>query len=68
MAWESRGTYLASASDDKTLRLWDAATGRALRVLAGHSNFVFCCNFNPQGNLLVGRVLCECMILATLAA
>jgi COMPASS component SWD3 len=53
VAWESRGAYLASASDDKTLRLWDAATGRALRVLQGHSNFVFCCNFNPQGNLLV---------------
>ena len=54
VAWESRGVYLASASDDKTLRLWDAASGRALRVLQGHSNFVFCCNFNPQGNLLVG--------------
>lgn len=53
VAWESRGAYLASASDDKTLRLWDAGTGRALRVLQGHSNFVFCCNFNPQGNLLV---------------
>jgi WD40 repeat protein len=29
-----------SASYDKTLRLWDLATGATLRVLEGHSNWV----------------------------
>ena len=53
VAWEGQGAYVASASDDRTLRLWDVASGQTLRVLAGHTNFVFCCNFNPQGNLLV---------------
>jgi COMPASS component SWD3 len=24
-----------------------------LKTLKGHSNYVFCCNFNPQSNLIV---------------
>lgn len=43
---------LASASDDRTVRLWDVERGVAVRQFVGHSNYVFCCNFNPQGNLL----------------
>jgi WD40 repeat protein/uncharacterized protein YjbI with pentapeptide repeats len=31
---------LASGSDDGTIRVWDLATGRTLRRLAGHSDFV----------------------------
>src|SRR5271170_808347 len=32
--------WLASASDDKTMRLWDAATGKCERMLKGHSDSV----------------------------
>ena len=51
----SRNTsrYIATASDDKTLRLWDSSTGEALVEFRGHANFVFSCKFNPQSNLLV---------------
>ena len=55
VAWTLRGHLLASASDDKTLRLWDGDTGACVRLLEGHTNFVFCCNFNPSGNYLVRR-------------
>ncbi|XP_038560470.1 WD repeat-containing protein 5-like, partial [Micropterus salmoides] len=27
--------------------------GKCLKTLKGHSNYVFCCNFNPQSNLVV---------------
>ena len=27
--------------------------GRCLKTLKGHTNYVFCCNFNPQSNLIV---------------
>jgi len=46
--------YIATASDDKSLRLWDVQTGDPLVEFRGHANFVFSVKFNPQSsNLLV---------------
>jgi COMPASS component SWD3 len=54
VAWSKGGDpFVATASDDKTLRLWDAQTGDALVEFRGHDNFVFCCQFNTPSNLLV---------------
>jgi len=33
------GKYLLSASDDKTLRVWDLANKRCMKVLEAHSHF-----------------------------
>ena len=48
VAWSSDSRLLVSASDDKTLKIWELSSGKGLKTLKGHSNYVFCCNFNPQ--------------------
>ena len=50
VAWSSDSRLLVSASDDKTLKIWELSSGKCLKTLKGHSNYVFCCNFNPQVN------------------
>jgi WD40 repeat protein len=46
------GQLLASASDDKTIRLWDPTTGAARGSLAGHLGWVRAVAFSPNGQLL----------------
>ena len=47
------GTRLATASFDKTAKVWDLSTGRELLTLTGHSDIVFGVVFSPDGTRLV---------------
>lgn len=58
VTWSPTASYIVTASDDKTLRLWCAETGDAFVEFRGHASFVFSCKFNPQSNLLVSGVSC----------
>ncbi len=47
------GKTIVSAGTDETLRLWDAASGRLLRVLAGHTDAITSAAFSPDGKTIV---------------
>lgn len=47
---------VASASDDETVRLWDAAMGVVLQRLEGHSDRVGDVDFSPDGKQLASAL------------
>lgn len=46
------GAMLASGSADRTVRIWDLASGRERQLLLGHKGFVSCVEFSPDGGTL----------------
>jgi hypothetical protein len=52
VAFSPDGTLLATVSWDKTVRLWDAASGAPVRTLTGHTGSVSGVAFSPDRTLL----------------
>ena len=54
VAFSTDGAMLATGSHDRTVRLWEVATGRLARTLSGHENWINSVAFSPLGWLASG--------------
>ena len=52
VAWSPDGDRLASGSSDKTVQVWDGATGRHVVTYHGHKDWVMCVTWSPDGKYL----------------
>ncbi|MGF2035134.1 MAG: NB-ARC domain-containing protein [Nostoc sp. CmiVER01] len=52
VAFSANGEFLASASADRTIKLWSPHTGQCLKTLHGHGSWVWAIAFSPDSNLL----------------
>jgi WD40 repeat protein len=52
VAFSADGAYLASASADATVRIWNATTGETVRTLTGHAATVYHVTYSPDGRRL----------------
>lgn len=53
LSFSPDGRYIASASFDKKVKVWDGRTGRFLSTLVGHVGAVFMVAWSPDSRLLV---------------
>ena len=53
IAFHPNARYFASASGDKTIRLWEIETGQVIKTYAGHDKSVVNIEFSPDGRVLV---------------
>ena len=52
VAFSPDGKTLATAGGDRTLKLWDLATGKEIANLAGHEGFIASLAFSPDGKTI----------------
>ncbi len=50
VAFSPDGARLSTASEDKTARVWNSATGELVHTLTGHEDAVFAAPFSPDGS------------------
>ena len=49
VAWHPNANYIATGSADRTVRVWDVASGECVRIFVGHSGGVRALAMSPDG-------------------
>ena len=55
VAFSPDGQTIVSGSEDKTVKVWEAATGSLQRTLEGHLSYVTSVAFSPDGQTIVSE-------------
>lgn len=55
IAFSPDGKQLVTGGADRTVRLWDADTGRELKTLSGHKNAIADVQFSPDGKHIASQ-------------
>lgn len=53
VTWSKDGEFLATASRDNTIKIWQVSSGRCIQTLVGHTSGVTSANWSPNGKQIV---------------
>ena len=51
--YSPNGSFIASGSEDNTVKLWDVTTGKVVRTLVAHRGYITALDFSASGDMLV---------------